>query len=384
VCRPPWQRPARIPAANRFLKRHSGARRYNQLMAYLGRVAAAVSAVVLLAAGGAAGASTSVVTAAPAAYARSLDGQFGVSRIDVAARASVVWAGGAVTASTGEVVNVFVSTALPAETPEKWAEFLVNLTHGPEITLLTTRLATLDEVRQLCGRQALGCYFRNEMIALGEPLIDGATTPEEIVRHEYGHHVANHRLNTPWRAIDWGPKNWSSTAGVCARVSRGEAFPGNEGRNYSLNPGEAWAETYRLMDERKNGITTASWTIISQSFFPDEPSLLAAERDVLTPWTESRRIVERRVFGRKTKKVWWIPVQTPLDGELTLSATLPRDGLHEVALVAPNRRTVIRRAQWVGQRVKRTAASVCGHRTLFVRVTQSGGLGRVTVTATAP
>jgi hypothetical protein len=353
-------------------------------MASLGRVAAAVSAVVVLAVSGAAGASTSAVTTAPPAYARSLDGQLGASQIDAVARASVVWAGGPVTASTGEVVNVFVSTALPAETPEKWAEFLVSLTHGPEITLLTTRLATLEEIQQLCGRQALGCYFRNEMIALGETTIDSGTTPEEVVRHEYGHHIAYHRVNAPWRAIDWGPKNWASAAGVCARVSRGEAFPGNEGRNYALNPGEAWAETYRLMDERKNGITTASWDIISQSFFPDEPALLAAERDVLTPWTANRRIVERRVFGKKTRKVWWISVQTPLDGELTLSATVPRNGLHEVALVAPNRRTVIRRAQWVGQRVKRTAATVCGQRNLFVRVTQSGGLGRVTVTATAP
>jgi hypothetical protein len=353
-------------------------------MASLGRVAAALSAVVLLAASGAAGASTSDVTAAPAAYARSLDGQLGVSRINRSARAAVVWNGGPVTASTGEVVNVFVSTALPAETPEKWAEFLVGLTHGPELALVTTRIATFAEVQQLCGRDALGCYFRNEMIALGEPTIDSGTTPEEVVRHEYGHHVADHRTNTPWRAIDWGPKNWASTAGVCARVSRGEAFPGNEGRNYSLNPGEAWAETYRVMDERKDGITTASWDIISRSFFPDEPALVAAERDVLTPWTANRKIVERRVFGKKTKNVWWIPVQTPLDGELTLSATLPRNGLHEIALVAPNRRTVIRRAQWVGQRVKRTAATVCGQRSFFVRVTQSGGLGRVTVTASAP
>jgi hypothetical protein len=352
-------------------------------MASLRRVAVAVSAVLLLGASGVAGTATSGATTAPKAY-RAIDGQLGASRINTAARAALAWSGGPITASTGEVVNVFVSTALPAETPEKWAEFLVGLTHGPEIARLTTRMATHAEVQQLCGAQALGCYFRNEMIALGEPPIDSGVTPEEVVRHEYGHHIGFHRVNAPWRAIDWGPKIWASAAGVCARVSRGEAFPGNEGRNYSLNPGEAWAETYRLMDERKAGITTASWDIISRSFFPDELAFAAAERDVLTPWTANRRIVERRVFGKNTKKVWWIPVQTPLDGELTLSATLPRSGLHEVALVAPNRRTVIRRAQWVGQRVKRTASTVCGQRNLFVRVTQSGGLGQVTVTATAP
>jgi hypothetical protein len=346
-------------------------------MASLRRVAVAVSALLLLVAFLAALSSTSraATSSSAPAYARALDGQTGVSRVDVAARAAVVWNGGPVTTSTGELVRVFVSTSLPAETPEKWAEFLVGLTHGPELTLATVRLATLD---------ALGCYLRNEIIALGEPLIDGGPTPEQVVRHEYGHHVAFHRVNTPWRAIDWGPKNWASAASVCPRVLRGEAFPGNAGRNYALNPGEAWAETYRLMDERKDGITTGSWQIVSQSFFPAEPAIAAAERDVLTPWTANRRLVERRVFAKGTKKVWWIPVQTPLDGELRLSATLPRDGLHEVALVAPDRRTVIRRAQWVGQRVKRTAATVCGQRKLFVRVTQSGGLGRVTVTASTP
>jgi hypothetical protein len=347
-------------------------------------MAIAVAAVFLLTASGAAGMRTADVAPASDAYARAFDGQAGVSRISGPARAAIVWNGGPTTASTGEVVNVFVSAALPAETPEKWAEFLVGLTHGPELTLLTTRVATLDEVQQLCGRDALGCYLRNEMIALGEQTIDIGTTPEEVVRHEYGHHVAFHRVNTPWRAIDWGPKSWASAAGVCGRVTRGEAFPGNEGRNYALNPGEAWAETYRLMDERKAGITTASWDIISRSFFPNEPALVAAEQDVLTPWTANRKIVERRVFGKRTRKVWWIRLETPLDGELSLSATLPRNGIHEVALVAPNRRTVIRRAQWVGQRVKRTAATVCGQRTLFVRVTQSGGLGRVTVTASTP
>lgn len=287
--------------------------------------------------------------------------------------------------STGETVTVLVSDALPVETvtPEGWAEFIAKLTHGSELAALTTYIAPLDEVQQLCSARALGCYSGNEMVAFGEAAIDG-TTPEEVIRHEYGHHVAFHRLNTPWSAIDWGPKNWASAATVCPRVIRREAFPGDEGSNYSQNPGEAWAETYRLMDERKAGITTASWTIISQSFFPDEAALQAAERDVLQPWTTGRTIVFRRVFGKKTRKVWWIPLSTPLDGDLRITAAVPTGGLHEVALVAPNRRTVIRRAQWIGQRAKRLSTTVCGQRSLFLRVTQGGALGRVTVSASTP
>jgi hypothetical protein len=330
--------------------------------------------------------SSSRVSASAPTLARSIDALPGTAlRADRLARAAINWRGGAIVTSTGETVTVLVSDALPVETvtPEGWAEFIAKLTHGSELAALTTYIAPLDEVQQLCSARALGCYSGNEMVAFGEAAIDG-TTPEEVIRHEYGHHVAFHRLNTPWSAIDWGPKNWASAATVCPRVIRREAFPGDEGSNYSQNPGEAWAETYRLMDERKAGITTASWTIISQSFFPDEAALQAAERDVLQPWTTGRTIVFRRVFGKKTRKVWWIPLSTPLDGDLRITAAVPTGGLHEVALVAPNRRTVIRRAQWIGQRAKRLSTTVCGQRSLFLRVTQGGALGRVTVSASTP
>jgi hypothetical protein len=267
-------------------------------------------------------------------------------------------------------------------TPEAWAEFLVKLTHGPEIADLTTYIVTFDEVQGICGSRALGCYGRDEMIVPGETVSD--ISPEEIVRHEYGHHVAANRLNAPWSAVDWGPKRWASSANVCARVSRREAFPGDQGSNYARNPGEAWAEAYRLMDERKAGITTATWPIVDPSFFPNEAALVAAEQDVVSPWAVGRTSGSTRVFGKRTPRVWWLPLVTALDGDYRITATMPSRGTHEVALVAANRRTVLRRAQWVGQRVKRLEGSVCGQRSLFLRVTQAGALGRVRVSVTTP
>ena len=330
---------------------------------------------------------TSSPAAAPAATsARAIDSASGTSlRTERLASAAIAWRGGPITASTGETVNVLVSDALPVEssTPEGWAEFLVRLTHGPEIALLTTHIATFDEVQELCGSRALGCYARNQMVSLGETAPGGATA-EEVARHEYGHHVAMHRLNAPWAAIDWGPKQWASAADVCARVTRKEAFPGDEGPNYARNPGEAWAEVYRLMDERKAGILTANWPIITPDFYPADAALLAAERDVLQPWGTGKSSAFTRAFGKTTKKVWWIPLSTPLDGELRISAALPNGADHEVALVGPDRRRVIRRAQWVGQRMKRLTGSVCGQRSLFVRVTQAGALGRVRVSVATP
>lgn len=316
--------------------------------------------------------------------ARAIDAQPGVAlRTDRLARVAVTWRGGPITTSTGEVVDVRVSDSLPTVSPESWAEFLVGLTHGSELARVTSYHATLAEVQELCGPRALGCYSRNTMVSLGEPAIDG-TAPEEVVRHEYGHHIALYRDNTPWRAIDWGPKNWATAATVCPKVGRGEAYPGDEERYYAQNPGEAWAEVYRLLEERKAGITTGAWPIVAPGFYPDQAALQAAERDVLQPWTGGSLASFKRTFGRRTPKVWWISLTTPLDGNLRITASLPKGGTQEVALVAGNRRTVLRRAQWLGQRSKRIESTVCGQRSLFVRVTQAGGLGRVSVTAATP
>jgi hypothetical protein len=299
------------------------------------------------------------------------------------ARETVAYRGGPITASTGETVDVRVSDALPdTVTPQGWAEFLAHLTHGPELSQLTVYILTFDEVQQVCGTQALGCYASDQLVAPGETAFD--TTPEEVVRHEYGHHIAYHRLNSPWSAIDWGPKRWASALDVCSRVARRQAYPGNEGANYALNPGEAWAETYRILQERKAGITTGSWPIVSSSFFPNDAALTAAEQDVVQPWTAPRTTSFTRTYGKRTPRVWWIQLTTPLDGDVRVSAAVPNGGSADVALVGSDRKTVVRRAQWVGQRVKRLDGSICGQRSLFVRVTEKGLLGRVRVSVATP
>ncbi len=317
------------------------------------------------------------------AHARALTADLDAP-LAASAQSAEAFRGGSITTSSGETVEVYVSESLSPEvaTPEGWAEFLTRLTHGSELPKLTTYIVSFAEVQEICGSRALGCYGANRLVAPGEVAAD--ISPEEIVRHEYGHHIAYNRLNAPWVAVDWGPKRWASAANVCAKVSRREAYPGDEGSNYARNPGEAWAETYRLMDERKAGITTATWPIIAPSFYPDEAALVAAEQDVLQPWTAQRTTVVGRVFGKKTAKVWWIPLTTTLDGDVRVSATVPNGGTYDVALVGSDRRTLVRRAQWIGQRVKRLEGSICGQRSLFVRVTQKGALGRVRVSVTTP
>ena len=300
------------------------------------------------------------------------------------AQSSIAWVGGATTASTGESVTVYVSAALPADlgTPQTWADLLAGLVHGPELAALTAYIAAFDEMQEVCGSRALGCYGGNRMVSMGET--NFGVTAAEVVRHEYGHHIAFHRANAPWLAIDWGPKNWSSAVDVCERAAAQTAYPGDEGDHYSLNPGEAWAETYRLLDERKAGAVGTGWQIIDSSFYPSETALQAAERDVVQPWTAGRRQALRRTFTKRGAATWLIPLATPLDGILDVEVALPRGGLHEVALLSADRRTVLQKGLWSSMTMKTLTRTLCGERSLFLRVTRKGALGRVTVTATTP
>jgi len=298
------------------------------------------------------------------------------------ARASAAWNGGPTLAATGETLSVYVSTGLAPElgTAQSWADFIAALEHGPEISSLTAYIATYEETREICGEQALGCYAGDKMVATGESVDD--VDAVDVVRHEYGHHIAAHRANPPWAAIDWGPKHWATALDICRRADRGAAAPGNEGSNYSFNPGEAWAETYRLLAQRRAGDDGAPW-IVDESFLPDDAALAAAERDVVQPWTTPRKLVLRHTFTRKSPRLWTIPLSTPLDGSVEIRLIVPRNGLQDVSLVDAAQGTVLAKGLWASQRAKGMSTTVCGRRSLLLRVTQKGAFGRVVLTVSA-
>ena len=136
------------------------------------------------------------------------------------------WRGGRLTAATGEQVTIEVSDSYSPEavSPQRWADFFAALVHGDELGRVTVRIGTPAEVAQLCGPDALGCYSRGLLVMPGETW--EGVSPEEIARHEYGHHVAANRSNAPWRAVEWGTKRWASLVGVCARTAAGQLSPG--------------------------------------------------------------------------------------------------------------------------------------------------------------
>lgn len=191
-----------------------------------------------------------------------------VGRID---RSS--WWGGPVVTSTGETVTLYVSDRFPQDESVRlsWANFFAWLYHGSELSTVTIYQAPIAEVEEICGPDAAGCYSPSRRI-LVFPGDVGAGADADIGAHEYAHHVAATRLNDPWNSNDWGPKHWASVSGVCTRVAAGTAFPGDEGDHYTLNPGEAFAETYRILNIQRGGTWANFPLIVDQSFAPTPDS----------------------------------------------------------------------------------------------------------------
>jgi hypothetical protein len=300
-----------------------------------------------------------------------------------AGQAPTGFTGGAVTASTGETVNLFVDDALAAADPnalQSWAEFMVGLLHGPEISTVTVYLTSLDRVREMCGRGALGCYGRGRIVALGQDV--GGVSAKSVLTHEYGHHVASNRANDPWRAVDYGTKRWASYLNVCSRAQSGQLHPGNEGSYYELNPGEAFAEVYRLLNERRAGLPETAWQVVDQSLYPDQTSLDLLAQDVTSPWqantsTSFRGTMTARATGRGFR------VSTPLDGSFVATLTVPPKAKLLLRVVDPANGNVLATSS-SGLRVQSVPVSVCGHRTLQLQVKRISGSGTFTLAVSQP
>jgi hypothetical protein len=274
--------------------------------------------------------------------------------------------GGNVTASDGEVLQLFVSDAYPVDptVTQSLAEFMIQLYHGPELTKAIVYLAPFDEVQSICGPGAGGCYNPDTqtIVVPGDALPDG-TTKETILVHELGHNLARNRLNPPWSSVDWGTKRWATAMNVCARTEAGTAFPGDEGANYQLDPGEALAESYRVLNFEKQ--QWPNWTalaplVVDPSFAPTPAALEALKEDVLEPWTGptvttyAGRVA---IVKRAARRV----IATPLDGSFSIKLTRAPQGA-SISLVDTKTGKVVAKG------ARRAATTVCGRRSLTVLV----------------
>lgn len=294
--------------------------------------------------------------------------------------------GGTVTASTGERVTIRVSDSYPQDPAfqQRWADFLASLLHGPELQTVTLYLSPLREVQSVCGRSALACYSDRQglIVAPGEN-VSPDISADSVVMHEYGHHVAASRRDDPWAAIDYGTKRWASYEQVCAKSRAGQLFPGAEdAANYELNPGEAFAETYRVFNERRLGRSETVWDVVSDALYPDAAALAAVEQDVTTPWTansvsSSTAALSSRARARN------VSVATPLDGSLRLTVRGVRNARIAVDLYASGG-TRVAHTVVAGATTKSVSATVCGARSYRAKLTLQGGSGAFRLAVSKP
>ena len=123
------------------------------------------------------------------------------------------------------------------------------------------------------------------------------------------------------------------------------------------------------MDERKAGITTATWPIIAQSFFPSEAALAAAELDV-SALDDGRTTTSPASSASGRRRCGGFPSDAARR-RARVSATMPRrrPARGRARRREPQHGRATRAVG--GQRVRRLDGTVCGQRSLFVRVTQN-------------
>lgn len=296
------------------------------------------------------------------------------------ARLASAWWGGRYTTSTGESVVIYTSEvyAVDENANQTLANFLAGLVHGTELSRLTVYVAPLLVLQTICGSSDVaGCYSpsREVMVVPGEDL-EGGPTVAQVVTHEYGHHVATNRINTPWPAVEWGTKRWASYVGVCARAASGELVPGDEGQDYALNPGEGFAEAYRVLNEVRAGATSFVWPIVDDLFFPDQTALEQLALDVTEPWTAATATSVNGRFSPVGPRTRRIRISTPLDGNVSLTLRPPGTRRYRLELLGASGAVLAR-----GATVTRT---VCGSRTVVARVTRIGAAGPFTLHIVKP
>lgn len=286
------------------------------------------------------------------------------------------WWGGPYAITGGETVRVYVSSFYPVEEsrPRYWAEFLGSLPHGRELADLTMYVAPHDVVTRMCGADALGCYFQDDesLVATGDEVeLPAPLTVEQVIEHEYGHHVLNHRSNAPWPAPEWGTKRWATYANVCRRVREGSAAD-----TYDREPGEAFAESYRRLSDSLRGVPPL-WPLVDPSFRPDARALELVRQDVVAPWrpVTVRKRRQLPAAGRASRQV----VVTPLDGTVVVRAAA-RSRAARVEVTLGHATTGARLARGTG----RAQATICGVRRVAVTIRTLAGAGAYMLTITRP
>jgi hypothetical protein len=235
--------------------------------------------------------------------------------------------------------------------PAPWRALLEGLVHGPEFSSVTLAVTSAARASAQCGGGE-SCYDPDSSTIIASRTPPAGYTVAEMVAHEYGHHVAANRRNAPWSAFDWGTKRWASYEGVCQGVAAGQLFPGDQGAHYAADPGEAFADAYRIL----NGGRGAS--PFDRRLAPDARALALQRQDVLHPWRGPRTL--RRSGAAPAR----LSIATPLDGTFTARAAA-----RSIQILDPETGRVLASGR------SQVRARVCGQERVTVIVSGRGRFG---------
>ncbi len=281
---------------------------------------------------------------------------------------------------TADGLNVRVETSpryLPSrEYDEGLVGFLDSLTHGNELDNLRVYVATPSEMKRFCGGLAAACFIPNEgrIYIVGQERFGGFPTTY-VLAHEYGHRIEAKRRNPPFPGgpLYWGTKRWASVEGVCQGVEAGRYAPGDEGRNYFENPGEAFAESY-AWSQFGSGIVEWRW---APSLHPSVTAYAAIRNDVLNPWAPEELEMQGNLSGGGRRAY---RLQPKSDGRVQVSVR-GGGGLH-LGLFDTHGRLLARSAErGSGGRLNYL---VCGNRSLRLVVWASRQPGRYRLQVSMP
>ena len=147
---------------------------------------------------------------------------------------------------TGTLIPVTLASSYTGDpaVAQTYATFLGTLPHGPELASLKVTVVPSSEIASACGGRAERRHPR--LLRRRRPDDDRPRRPGRraatisvnyVIAHEYGHHIAAHRSNAPLRALDFGPKRWSSYELVCTNTHGRQARARRPGRQLPLQPG---------------------------------------------------------------------------------------------------------------------------------------------------
>lgn len=277
------------------------------------------------------------------------------------------------------------------------ANVLGGLVHGQEMNALTVYVASPSELPGICGQEAIGCYAPSidEMIVSGlDGSVDGI--PRDFtIAHEYGHHIANNRLNPPWTALDTGAKRWATYERVCQATNQGKLFPGDEGSHYWDNPGEGFAESNAHLNFPGLSVPWGYSPLLQ----PTQSSLAALQADITDPWTGPTTLTWNGSFWPGRRGPAEHAFSTPLDGQVDISLSGPSGSNYDLYLLGSKlrkerrmkrrhrrvrlRRRVVERSVTAGS-TEQLDLTQCGQSSIRVEVRRRSGSGPFTVSVTRP